>query len=142
MRNSLAGLLSYFRKDQKYKTHFLIPSKGEKLIPMRAAELACFFIEAGIVKAQTFDSRYYHFDNTLDELADMLDPGMFFRANRQFIINREAIRDVDLWFSGKLALNLKADPPCKIVISKARVPEFKKWFSGKACWPDKTHFGF
>lgn len=131
MQNSLAGLLNYFRKDQKFKTHFLIPSKGDKLIPVRAVELAFFYIDAGVVRAQTFDSRYYHFDNTLDELADMLDPLMFFRANRQFIINREAIKDVDLWFSGKLAVNLKAEAPCKIVLSKARVPEFKAWFSGK-----------
>jgi two-component system LytT family response regulator len=128
--DSLAGLMDYFKNEQKYKTHFLIPAKGDKLIPVRTADLAFFYIDAGLVKAQTFDTRNYHFDNTLDELTEILDPAMFFRANRQFIINREAIKDVDLWFSGKLSLNLTKEPPCKIVISKARVPEFKSWFTG------------
>ena len=131
MQNTIAGLVDYFRKEQKYKTHFLIPAKGDKLLPVRVNDLACFQIDTGMVKALTFDGRSYHLDNTLDELSDKLDPFSFFRANRQFIISREAIKDVDLWFSGKLAVNLKVDTSCKIVISKARVPEFKSWFSGK-----------
>jgi two-component system LytT family response regulator len=131
IQNTIAGLVDYFRKEQKYKTHFLIPAKGDKLMPVRVNDLACFQIDTGMVKALAFDGRYYHLDYTLDELSDKLDPFSFFRANRQFIISREAIKDVDLWFSGKLAVNLKVDTSCKIVISKARVPEFKSWFSGK-----------
>ena len=131
IQNSIAGLVDYFRKEQKYKTHFLIPAKGDKLLPVRVNDLACFQIDTGMVKALTYDGRSYHLDNTLDELSDKLDPFLFFRANRQFIISKEAIKDVDLWFSGKLAVNLKVDTTSKIVISKARVPEFKSWFSGK-----------
>ncbi|MFZ2338829.1 MAG: LytTR family DNA-binding domain-containing protein [Bacteroidales bacterium] len=131
MQNTLTGLVDFFRKEQKYKTHFLIPAKGDKLMPVKVSDLACFFIDTGIVKAVTFDNRSYRIDNTLDELSDMLDPADFFRANRQFIISRESVKDVDLWFSGRLSLNLKVETPEKIVLSKARVPEFKSWFSGK-----------
>jgi DNA-binding LytR/AlgR family response regulator len=130
VQNAISGLVDYFRKEQKYKTHFLIPAKGDKLMPMRVNDLACFQIDSGIVKALTFESRSYNLDYTLDVLSEMLDPYLFFRANRQFIISREAIKYVDLWFSGKLAVNLKVDTTCKIVISKARAPEFKNWFSG------------
>lgn len=130
MQNTLADLMDFFRKGQKYKTHFLIPSKGDKLMPVRVNDLACFQIDSGMVKALTFDSRCFHLDNTLDDISEMLDPFLFFRANRQFIISREAIKDVDLWFSGKLAVNLKVDTSCKIIVSKAKVPEFKAWFSG------------
>lgn len=129
--NSLAGLIDFFSREQKYKTHFLIPSKGDKLIPVRVNDLLYFYIDSGRVKAQASDMRSYYFDNTLDELIEMLDPHLFFRANRQYIIKREAVRDVDLWFSGKLIVNLNADTPGKIVVSKARVPEFKTWFSGR-----------
>ena len=69
-------------------------------------------------------------DNTLDELEDMLNPDIFFRANRQFIISRKAIKDIDLWFNSRLSVNLKVPVPEKILVSKARVSEFKKWFSG------------
>jgi DNA-binding LytR/AlgR family response regulator len=55
---------------------------------------------------------------------------MFFRANRQFIISREAVKDISVWFGSRLLLNLTLDTPEKIIISKARVPEFKAWLVG------------
>lgn len=131
LQTTLTGLIDFFRTTQKYKSHFLIPVKGDKLMPVRVSDLACFFIDTGIVKAVTFDNRNYRIDSTLDEISDMLDPADFFRANRQFIISRESVKDVDLWFSGRLSLNLKVETPEKVVLSKARVAEFKSWFSGK-----------
>ena len=60
---------------------------------------------------------------------DQLDPHDFFRANRQFIIARSVIKDVSIWFGNKLSINLTVDIPEKIIVSKARVAEFKRWFS-------------
>ncbi len=131
MQDTLAGLMDFFRRGQKYRTHFLMPAKGDKLMPVRVSDLACFCIDTGIVKAVTFDNRIFRIENTLDEISDMLDPDDFFRANRQYIISREAVKDVDLWFNGRLSLNLIVGTPEKVVLSKARVPEFKSWFSGK-----------
>jgi two-component system LytT family response regulator len=82
-----------------------------------------------MVKAVTFDIKTFRFEHTLDELAEMLDPNTFFRANRQFIISRKAIKDIDLWFNNRLSVNLKIPVPEKILISKARISEFKNWFS-------------
>ena len=48
----------------------------------------------------------------------------FFRANRQFIISRKAIKDVDLWFGSRLAVNLVLPVPERIVISKIKSPFF------------------
>jgi two-component system LytT family response regulator len=106
----------------------LIPSKGDKLIPVQTSDLACFYIDAGIVKAFSIDGKTFKFDYTLDELAELLDPELFFRANRQYIISRTAIRDIDLWFNSRLSVNLKIIVPEKILISKTRIGEFKKWF--------------
>ena len=51
----------------------------------------------------------------------------FFRANRQFIVSRKAVKDIAVWFGSRLALNLQIETPERIIISKARVPEFKRW---------------
>jgi DNA-binding LytR/AlgR family response regulator len=120
-----------FTHGLSYKTHFLIPSKGDKLIPLQAAEIALIYIDATIVKAETFEGKSFRFEYTLDELEDLLDPRDFFRANRQFIISRKAIRDIDIWFNSRLSVNLKITVPEKILISKARISEFKSWFGGK-----------
>jgi len=72
----------------------------------------------------------YVLPNTLDELADSLDPDRFFRVNRQYLISRNAVQDIDLWFNNRLAINLKVPTEEKILVSKLRVNDFKAWFSG------------
>ena len=67
----------------------------------------------------------------LDELSDCLNPDIFFRVNRQYLISRKAVSDIDLWFNGRLSVNLKVPVQEKILVSKARVGEFKDWFTGK-----------
>ena len=119
-----------FRKASLWKTHFLVPVKGDKLVPLQSAEIACIFIDSGVVKAVTFDARTFVMDQTLDELAGMLNPADFFRANRQYIVSRRAVKDIDLWFNSRLSVNLSVSVPEKILISKARVPEFRNWFAG------------
>jgi DNA-binding LytR/AlgR family response regulator len=131
MQIAINNLISNFKKGSKYRTHFLIPAKGDKLIPVQTNDLACFFVDAGIIKAVTFEGRSFSIDFTLDELTELLDPVLFFRANRQHIISRKAIKDIDLWFNSRLSVNLNVSVPEKIVISRGRIPEFKTWFSGR-----------
>ncbi|MCX6255562.1 MAG: LytTR family DNA-binding domain-containing protein [Bacteroidia bacterium] len=131
MHTDIQNLIATFKRASAFKTHFLIPAKGDKLIPLQTVEIAYIFIEMGLVKARTLDERSFRFEYTLDDLTDILDPGDFFRANRQYIISRKAIKDIDLWFNSRLSVNLKIPVPEKILISKARIPEFKNWFGGQ-----------
>jgi two-component system LytT family response regulator len=133
-KNSSQGdfkkFIDTFTKGLTYKSHFLIPAKGDKLLPVQAIEIAYILIDSGTVKAVKYDEKSFRFEYTLDELAELLDPVDFFRANRQYIISRKAIKDIDLWFNSRLSVNLKLTTPDKILISKARIPEFKNWFGG------------
>jgi DNA-binding LytR/AlgR family response regulator len=128
MQNAINELIASFKKGTKYKTHFLIPVKGDKLIPVQTNDLACFYVDSGTIKAQAFEGKTYSLDFTLDELTELLDPEDFFRANRQYIISRKAIKDIDLWFNSRLSVNLKVVVPEKIVISRGRIQEFRNWF--------------
>ena len=69
---------------------------------------------------------------SLDELTESLDPERFFRVNRQYLISRGAVQDIDLWFNNRLAINLRIPTggEGRILVSKLRVNEFKNWFSG------------
>ena len=60
-------------------------------------------------------------------LGEQLDNWLFFRANRQFIISRKAIKDVDIWLGNRLSVNLLLPIPERIIISKVKTPVFKKW---------------
>lgn len=131
INSNIKNLIDIFKLASAYKSHFLIPLKGDKLFPVQTSQIACFYIDASLVKVRTFDDKTFTFEYTLDELTDMLNPADFFRANRQFIISRSSIKDIDFWFNSRLSVNLKVSVPEKILISKARVPDFKSWFAGK-----------
>jgi Response regulator of the LytR/AlgR family len=127
----IAGLLEAFKAGEKvYKSNFLIPYK-DKFIPLSTQSIACIYTENKILKIITMDGLVYSMDSSLEELYGQLDPACFFRANRQYIVAHKAIRDISVWFGGKLSINIRVAIPVaeKIVVSKARVPEFKAWYT-------------
>ena len=129
-QESLSALIHSLQKRGHYKTHFLIPYKGDKLLPLAVDQVQYFCITEGITKAVVSSQESYVLPHTLDELADSLDPERFFRVNRQYIIARNVVRDIDLWFNNRLSINLKIPVNEKILVSKLRVNEFKNWFAG------------
>ena len=124
-----SAVMQALKRVEGYKTHFLIPVKGDKLLPVSVDMILFFYIADGNVKAVMTDGKEYLFTQTLDELADSLDPALFFRINRQYLISRKAVQDIDLWFNGRLAVNLIVPTLERILVSKARVPDFKTWFT-------------
>jgi two-component system LytT family response regulator len=123
-------LLSSIKQNTvNYKSCFLVPEK-DKLTPLSVHDIAYIYIDTKMVKAVTFNSRTYYLDWVLDDLMQQLDPALFFRANRQYIIARKSVKDISLWFGGKLSINLNVSTAERILVSKARAAEFKKWFAG------------
>ena len=123
-------IISEIKKENNYKTHFLIPVKGDKFIPLEVDSIMLIYISEGVVKAVDNENTQYVFSQTLDELTEMLNPQLFFRVNRQFLVSKKAIRDVNIWFNGRLVLNLKNNIHIdeRIIVSKARATDFKEWF--------------
>jgi len=125
----IANLLATFKQSKEvYKSHFLIPHK-DKFIPLAIDTIACFYTENKMVKIITDDNKTFHMDSTLEDLTSQLDPMQFFRANRQYIVSHNAIKDISIWFGSKLSVNLNVQVPEKIIVSKARVTEFKTWYT-------------
>ena len=121
-------ILSQLGDRKKYKSCFLLPER-DKYIPVSVEDIAYIYIDAKSVKLVTLDQKAFYLSHTLDDLMAEIDPHLFFRANRQFIVSRKTIKDVSVWFGNKLAINLSVETPEKIIVSKARVGEFKSWFT-------------
>lgn len=131
-KEDLLELIHSLKKQENYKSHFLIPLKGDKLLPVSVDMIQLFYIKDCQVKAVLTNGTEHYFPQTLDELTECLNPALFFRANRQYLVSREAIKDIDLWFNSRLSINLRYPGITeKILVSKARVAEFKEWFSNK-----------
>lgn len=124
-----ANLLATFKQPKEvYKSHFLIPHQ-DKFIPLAINIIACFYTENKMVKIITDDNKTFHMDSTLEDLTNQLNPAQFFRANRQYIVSHNSIKDISVWFGSKLSININVIVPEKIIVSKARVAEFKAWYT-------------
>ena len=121
-------LLAKLGEKKRYRSCFLLPER-DKLVPLPVDIITYIYIDAKTVKIFTTTGKVYYMNHTLDDIMNELDPQMFFRANRQFIVSRQSIKDVSVWFGNKLAINLNVETPEKIIVSKARVSEFKIWFT-------------
>ena len=121
-------LLDYLEVNgnKSYREAYLVHYQN-KLIPLPVEKIYWFYTEQEIVYAHTNDGKKYVIDSTLDKVLGEISPKLFFRANRQFIVQRWAVRDIDFYFNGRLIINVEPRPHEKIIVSKAKAPEFKKW---------------
>jgi two-component system LytT family response regulator len=122
--NSLLRLIQ--TRPIPYKQTFLV-SMGDQLLPIKTENIAYFFIDTSVVKAVTTDDRSYALDLKMEEIEDSLDPAVFYRANRQFIIKRDVIVNIKYHFNGKLLVSVKPSSNERIIVSKAKSSNFKKW---------------
>ncbi|MBQ8272799.1 MAG: response regulator transcription factor [Tidjanibacter sp.] len=99
----------------------------DKILPIGEEDIAFFYTSNEQVTLSTLDGKLYPTNGTLEGLYGEFAGEHFFRANRQFIIARKAIRDISVWFGGRLAVNLSVATPERIIVSKARASEFKAW---------------
>lgn len=128
-RNSLnyTGLFSSpgWTDTHRKKSSLLVTWK-DKIIPVRILDIALFTIDYKMTQLVTFDNQKYYINQTLEELEQTCGPA-FFRANRQYLVNKDSILEALQYFARKLVLKLKIDGKHDVVISKNRVPEFLEW---------------
>ncbi|MCH2225955.1 MAG: LytTR family DNA-binding domain-containing protein [Crocinitomicaceae bacterium] len=110
---------------QNYKERFLI-SKGDELIIIPTLDIAYFYKEKNTyIVLKNGDRHPINF--TLDELITLLNPSIFYRANRQMIVSIKAISKITLWFKGKLKLRLTPEFDSTVLISREKSSDFKSW---------------
>ena len=111
----------------KYKERFLVNIRNQWM-PIATSDIACFAKEA-LNYVYLFNGERYMLDfSTLDDVEEVLNPDQFYRANRQYIINIDAIQTVKPMENSKLTIRLK-EPNHKFEIdmSREKAPVFKKW---------------
>ena len=113
---------------QRQEEVFLVRVR-DRIIPLQRDRIAYCYTSNEKVTACDFDGETYPLDKTLEALQALLPERDFFRANRQFIVARRAVKEIAVWFGSRLSLSLVLETPERIVISKARVPEFKAWLT-------------
>jgi two-component system LytT family response regulator len=109
-----------------YRDRFLL-KQGARLIPVEVREVAYFFTRDRLTFAKTWDGRSLAMDYTLDELEQLLDPKLFYRVNRQFILCPKAVEKIHLHFNYRLKVDLKPAAEEEVFISRDKATEFRAW---------------
>lgn len=121
---ALNALLSQFNTN--YKKTILVHFQG-KMIPLKIEDVAYIQYELGNVYLITIENKKYAVNQTLDEFETTLNPVQFFRANRQFIVNRDAIATMENYFSRRMILKLNLQTSEPVIVSKIKSPQLMRW---------------
>ena len=128
-RLNIDALLKELRQTtahKEYRDRFLV-KHVQKFITIETPDIAYIFTEDRLTFLKTKANQKYIIDYNLDELEQLLDPRLFFRANRQFIVYVKAIDSIHPYFNNKLKLHLKPAIDGEVLISRERASEFKAW---------------
>jgi two-component system, LytTR family, response regulator LytT len=121
-------LLSSIKNTVNYQNRIIV-YVGDKIKSLKTEEVAYFYIREKGTFLCTFDNRHYDVDYTLDRLEEILDPSLFFRINRQFIVNIEAIENMHMVSKSRIKVELKPKPDDDAIVSYNNMQEFKQWLN-------------
>lgn len=117
-------------KSQDYKKRFLIRF-GEHIKTIAVEDIAYFYSENKATFAKTFEGRTYPMDQNLDALEQVLDPELFFRLNRQYIICMKAIDEMKAYSKARVVVKLTPETKEQPIVSSERSATFKQWLAGE-----------
>lgn len=112
--------------DNTYKRTILVYLR-DQIVPVKTVDIAYIHAANGLVNLVTRQNHPYACQYTMDQVEGMLDPRQFYRANRQFIINREVIQNVQHYFNRRLCIVTSCPTPERIIISKVKATDFLQW---------------
>lgn len=116
------------------KTDFMkrfVVRYGEVIRAVETKDVAYFYSDEKIVFMALKEGKTFPVDFTLDHLESRLDPEIFFRINRKFLISYQSIGKMISYSKSRIKITL--NPPCELeaVSSTERSGEFKEWLAGK-----------
>jgi len=99
-----------------------------KLVPIEVQQIAYFFSSKEVVYLATPEGKQHIINYSLETFEELIDPKIFFRLNRQVIVNFSALAAINNHFNGKLKITLNPSEPFDIYVSQERSKFFKEWF--------------
>ena len=112
--------------EREYKKRFSV-KVGQHLKLINVDEIECFYSENKGTYLHTNEGRNYLLDTTLENLEDELEPHTFFRINRKFFVNINAIKDMVSYTNSRLQIKLNSYKEQDVIVARERVKAFKEW---------------
>ena len=112
------------------KTSFLV-FRNNKYITVRTENIAYFYVKYDSATLVCFDGQEYLLNYSLDHIQNLLTQKQFFRLNRQYLINFQAVKEVEYYFARKLLVHLIVDVDDKLLVPREKVSAFLEWLENR-----------
>lgn len=112
------------------KSSFLVYRRN-KYMTVSTAQVAFFHVKHDVVMISTFGGQEYAINYSLDQVQQMMSTVQFFRLNRQYLINFDAVKEAEHYFARKLLVTPNIPFPEKLLVSKERAHEFLEWLENR-----------
>ncbi len=119
------------REEYPVTSKKLMVSVGLKQQLFNPLDIICCYSNQKITFLLLKDTPPVTIDDSLDKLEDKLPMELFFRANRQFIITPDCVREIKRANNGKLIVFLRENSalPESIIVSRLKAGKFKEWLN-------------
>jgi two-component system LytT family response regulator/two-component system response regulator LytT len=107
----------------------LIVQAQSRLLLIDQAEICFAAIDDGVIRVVTQNFEVSSKCRTLEELLDLLDPAVFWRAHRGFVVNINHIREVVPWFKSSYQLRMDDKQKTEIPVSRAQTKRLRELFN-------------
>jgi len=113
---------------KSYKSRFMV-KVGDKIKSIPVEEILTFFSQEKGTYLLTTDKHNYNIEYTLDQIEQMLDPEIYFRINRKYIVSIQTCTNILAWTNSRLRLKIEGIDDPDIFVARERVQEFKNWLN-------------
>lgn len=127
-KDEYPNLLELLETKLSPKKNAIIVRQRDKIIPLDVSSIALLYIDNGCTFAHTFSQERFMVKENLEELENSFGSA-FFRANRQYLVNRKAIKDASNFFNRKIVVNLSFPFKSQILVGKLKATAFIEWLS-------------
>ena len=123
------GRMASLLPESRWQSRLLVPYR-DMLVPVSVADISFIYSTEKNTTICLNSGEQYAYNKSLDAILSILNPHQFFRANKQFVVNRDSVRKIAVWYDSRLLVTLSTTTPERLFVSKNRAAEFKQWMTG------------
>jgi two-component system response regulator LytT len=116
------------KEHQKSAPQKVLIKAAGRLFLVDQKDICYSSIEDGIISVVTGNVEGQSNCRTLEELLDSLDPNLFWRAHRSYLVNINRIREVVPWFKSSYMLRMDDKKQTEIPVSRAQTKRLRELF--------------
>lgn len=107
----------------------LIVQAQSRLLLVDQAEICFAAIDEGVIRVVTQSFEGQSKCRTLEDLLELLDPALFWRVHRGYVVNINHIREVVPWFKSSYQLRMNDKKQTEIPVSRAQTKRLRELFN-------------